>query len=391
MFRCLAFVHIPKEKRRKLDYRATSGIFIGHSISTKQYFVYNPLVTTLHRSRDVVFREGKRYTAPNAADEAILNEHFYRDVIEEPQPTEKQPTERQTEEPLDDDSPPDPPKPKKKSRELPSLETSPGDAWKPPAEGSRRNRSGNDTLAESVQLALEDEEFEDIIPIYAAAAISDDHEDGINDPKSYKAATESPLADKWDTAMKELLDAIGQHQVFGDFVELPEGRKALPSHWVFKIKRDGAGNVQRFKARLVCGRNQQIEGIDCQATYVPTARLRHVRLALSITANYNLEIHRMDVCTAFLGVDLEEEIYMHPPQGYFRLVFGSRYNNPRSKTLRKMVLRLRMSLYGLKQSSHVWYGTFKDFVISIGFVALRVDGRLFVLEDQGAVVAAVIL
>jgi len=65
----------------------------------------------------VVFREGKRYTAPNAADEGILNEHFYRDVIDEPKPKpiEKQPSERQTEEPLDDDSPPDPPKPKKKS------------------------------------------------------------------------------------------------------------------------------------------------------------------------------------------------------------------------------------------------------------------------------------
>jgi len=197
----------------------------------------------------VVFREGKRYTAPNAADEAILNEHFYRDVIEEPKHIEKQPTERQTEEPLDD-SPPEPPKPNKKLQELAGLGTSPGDAWKPPAEGSRRNRAGKDTLAESAQLALEDEEFEDMIPIYAAAVISDDQEDGIDDPKSYKAATESTLADKWDTAMKEELDAIGQHQAFGDFMELPEGRKALPSHWVYKIKRDGAGNVQQFKGRV---------------------------------------------------------------------------------------------------------------------------------------------
>jgi len=56
-----------------------------------------------------------------------------------------------------------------------------------------------------------------------------------------------------------------------------------------------------------------------------------------------------------------------------------------------MVLRLRKSLYGLKQSLHVWYGTFKEFVISIGFVASRVDGGLFVLEDHGIVVAAVVL
>ena len=105
-------------------------MFVGYSLSTKQYFVYDPLAKPLHRSRDVVFREGKRYTAPNAADEAILNVHFYRDVIVEPTPTKKQsetsrlikkpPTgdgnsESQREEPLNDNSPPDPPKPKKKS------------------------------------------------------------------------------------------------------------------------------------------------------------------------------------------------------------------------------------------------------------------------------------
>jgi len=168
----------------------------------------------LHCSRDVVFREGKGHIAPNTADKGILNKHFNRDVIEEPKPKpiEKQSTKRQMEESLDDDPPPEPPKPKiKKSRELAGLGTSLGDAWKPPAEGSCRNCPRKDTLAESAQLALEDEEFEDIIPIYAAAAISDnhDHEDGIDDPTSYKVATKSLLADKWDTAMKHELQAIG--------------------------------------------------------------------------------------------------------------------------------------------------------------------------------------
>jgi len=120
--------------------------------------------------------------------------------------------------------------------------------------------------------------------------------------------------------MKEEFDATGQHHVFGGFVEVPESRKALPSHWIYKIKRNGAGNVQRVKARLVCGGKYHIEGIDYQATHAPTARLGHIRMALSIAAKYNLEIHQMDVCTAFLGVGWEEEIYMHPPQGYIRLL-----------------------------------------------------------------------
>ena len=248
-------------------------------------------------------------------------------------------------------------------------------------------------MAESAQLGLEDEQFEHMIPIYAAAAFSDDLDDGIDDPMSYQATTESQLPDKWDTAMKEQLDAIGQHQVFGDSLELPECRKALPSHWVYKIKRNGAGNVQLFKARLVCGGNHQIEGINYQATYAPTAHSDHVRLALAIAAKYDLGIHQMDVCTAFLGVYLEEESYMHPPQGYFRLLQNrSRYNDPRlSKASRKMVLHLRKSLHGLKQSSHVWYGTFRDFVIWIGFVVLCVDGRLFALHNTDHDIIAVVV
>jgi hypothetical protein len=86
----LAFDHVVKEKRKKLDYIATAGILVGYSILTQQYFVYDPLARTLHRSTDVVLRDGKRYTAPNAADQAILNVHFYRDCILEPTPTKKQ-------------------------------------------------------------------------------------------------------------------------------------------------------------------------------------------------------------------------------------------------------------------------------------------------------------
>jgi len=277
--------------------------------------MYDPLAKTLHRFRDVVFPQGKRYTAPKAADEEIWNEHFCRDVIEQPEPIEKQPTECQTETLLDDDPPRDPPQPMKNSGELIALEASPGDAWMLPAEGRHWNRAGMDMLGESVQLAIKDDESYNMIPIYTAAAISHDYEDGIDDPMNYKAATESPLGEQWDMAMNEEFDAIGQHQVFGDFMVLPEGIKDLPCHWIYKIKRDGAGNVQWFKARLVCGGNHQIEGINYQATYAPNAHSGPMRPALAITAKYDLVNHQKDVCPALLGVDLQDEIYMHPLKG----------------------------------------------------------------------------
>jgi hypothetical protein len=82
----------------------------------------------------------------------------------------------------------------------------------------------------------------------------------------------------------------------------------------------------------------------------------------AIDTKYDLESHQMDVYTAFLGLDLEDGIYILPLQGYFRLLqHESQFIDPGvTKTLRKMVLRLRKSLYALKQSLYDWCGTFKD-------------------------------
>ena len=104
----------------------------------------------------------------------------------------------------------------------------------------------------------------------------------------------------------------------------------------------------------------------------------------------------MDVCTAFLGVDLEEEVYMNPPEGYFRLVkavLGTGYQagQATSSGLVRQVLRLHKSLYGLKQSPHVWYGAFWAFMRGIGFVGSRVDGGIFILHGDGGLVKAVVV
>jgi len=159
-----------------------------------------------------------------------------------------------------------------------------------------------------------------VVPIYNAVAISDDHEDGIDNPKSYEAASESPLPKTWDMVIIESLDVTGQHPAFGDFMEHPEGRNASPSHWVYNIKCDGAGNVKQFKPRQLCGGNEKFECIECQAKYVLTSRLGHGWWALVIAAKYNLMIDQMDICMVFLGVDLEDKIYKHPPQRYLCLL-----------------------------------------------------------------------
>jgi hypothetical protein len=112
--------------------------------------------------------------------------------------------------------------------------------------------------------------------------------------------------------------------------------------------------------------------------------LRHVVLAPAIASKYGPKVNQLDVSTALLGVDLEEEINKHPPQGCFLEVqSGTRFKDPGlSNTSRKLVLRFRKCLYGLKHSAHAWYVTFKDFGISIGFMVSCSDGRLFVLHNK---------
>jgi len=135
-------------------------------------------------------------------------------------PIKTQPTELQTEMPLDNDLPVDRPRIKLKPQALARHETSLGDAWMPPAEGCCLNYTGK--LPECAQLSLEDEEFENMIPIHAAAVFSDYQKDRIDDLKSHSAVTECLLTEKWIMATNTEIGPITQHQVLGDFVKLPE-------------------------------------------------------------------------------------------------------------------------------------------------------------------------
>lgn len=80
------------------------------------------------------------------------------------------------------------------------------------------------------------------------------------------------------------MDASVQYPGFGDFTDPLDGRNAVPSHWEYKMTRNGAGDVQRYQARLVCGVDDQIERIDYQAMYAETGHLGQVRLALAIAS-----------------------------------------------------------------------------------------------------------
>lgn len=111
---------------------------------------------------------------------------------------------------------------------------------------------------------------------------------------------------------------------------------------------------ERYKARLVAKGFTQKEGIDYKETFSPVSKKDSLRIIMALVAHYDLELHQMDVKTAFLNGSLEEEVYMDQPEGFSL------------KGKEHMVCKLKKSIYGLKQASRQWYLKFNDIVISFG-------------------------
>lgn len=115
---------------------------------------------------------------------------------------------------------------------------------------------------------------------------------------------------------------------------LPPGKKALGCRWVYKIKYNSDGTIERYKTRLVILGNHQVEGINYTETFALTAKMVNVRAFLTVAAAKNLELHQIDVHNAFLHGDLDEVVYMKLPLGF-------------AVAQPNMVCRLKKSLYGL--------------------------------------------
>ncbi|OWZ00501.1 LOW QUALITY PROTEIN: Transposable element [Phytophthora megakarya] len=137
----------------------------------------------------------------------------------------------------------------------------------------------------------------------------------------------------------------------------PKGRKILNNRWVFVVKYTDTGEIDRFKARLVIKGFLQEIGIDYNEILW--------RLLLTIAALLDLEVHQMDVKTAFLNGYLEEEIYMAQPEGF------------KIPVKEHLVCKFLTSLYGLKQAPRVWYQTLSAFLESLGFLKLIKDRCVF--------------
>jgi hypothetical protein len=160
--------------------------------------------------------------------------------------------------------------------------------------------------------------------------------DKMKDPLTYSQAIKDFDSKKWISAMNEEFDSMGKNGVWR-LVKRHEGMKVVGCKWIFKRKRDVSRKVEKFKARLVAKGYTQEYGVDFEETFSPVVRIQSIRAILSLVAFFDFELYQMDVKTAFLNGDLEEDVYMEQPEGFI------------SKGDENKVCKLEKSIYGLSK------------------------------------------
>ncbi|GJY79065.1 ribonuclease H-like domain-containing protein [Tanacetum coccineum] len=191
------------------------------------------------------------------------------------------------------------------------------------------------------------------------------------EPKTYFEASKYS---HWTDAMNQEMDALLRNDTW-ELVDLP-GRKAIRSKWIYKIKFRSSDEIDRYKARLVAQGFGQKEGFDYEDTFSLVVKMVTVRCLLNVVVSMSWPVFQLDVNNAFLYGDLEEVVFMKPPEGYFPS------NNK--------VCRLKKSLYGLKQAPRQWNAKLTSTLIENEFRQSKSDYSLYTKSDKGVFLALLV-
>ncbi|GIL74079.1 hypothetical protein Vretimale_10366 [Volvox reticuliferus] len=343
IFGCAAYVHVPKEKRSKLDPVSQKGTLVGYDSGG------------LYR---VLLENGVEVCANVIFDETTIGQHQDSDEDAEVDGVETTANNQALQE---------------RSGELEAVQQL--DYMEVDDEGagpSQVQQRGNYQLRERKRQAewSSDGQPVTIGRIYAAV------NPGIPEPNTYAEAMAGQQAEEWQRAMDEEIEAQLANGTW-ELATPPPGTKLLPCRWVYKVKHNADGSVERFKARLVAKGYEQRAGIDYGELFAPTSRFASLRALLAAAAAKKMTVHQMDVSTAFLNGELKEELWMEQPPGY-------------QSDDKAQACRLRRSIYGLKQAPRCWYDKLSEELAKFGLFPTAADPALFVKTDKTGRVYALV-
>ena len=355
IFGCVTYVHVPNEKRIKLEDKSYKCVFLGVSEESKAYRLYDPESKKIVTSRDVIFAEEETWNWGRINDEELTwddTDSFNgtdkeegdgittdKDEVEIPGEQTAKQTAAQTEE-------------TRRPAFIPSSQEN-------QREQTRRISIPPRHLQDYVtgEDLAEQEEEEQYLVLYAAE----------EDPVKYDEAVKDI---KWRKAMDAEIQAIKKNNTW-ELVALPKGMKKIGVKWVFKTKLNEKGEVDKHKARLVVKGYAQRQGIDYSEVFSPVARWDTIRMLLSLAALRGWEVFQLDVKSAFLHGELKEVVYIEQPEGYIR------------KGEEQKVYQLKKTLYGMKQAPRAWYSRLEDYFAGEGFEKCSYEHTLFMKKEGG--------
>src|SRR5436190_120641 len=297
------FVHVPKQKRKKMNKKAIKGILVGYD--NFGYRVWTGGSKML-RSRDVIFNE--KPLNPNVTVSFPANKNH----------DEKEPF---------------------KETDRPEIEDE-------ITEAEKENDNSFKMELRIRESILRPQRYDEYVSLVQT--------ESMDVPETYIDAVNSENSENWIKAMMDEITALNENKTW-ELQELPENKKALLCKRVYKIKENPDGTIERYKARLVVKGFSQQKGIDYNETFSPVARMSTIRGVLSVAAANKMHLSQFDVSTAFLYGELEEkeEIFIKQPEG-----FNDRTNR---------VCKLNKSLCGLKQAARCWHKRIVKSLTKFGF------------------------
>ena len=290
VFGCVGYSLVPKDERRKLDVVAKRCVLVGYGSEVKGYRLFDPERQKVRYSRDVRFNE---------TEFGLKKESSPVEPI------------RLVDVGSSDDT-----------------------------DDVEHDSDGGGSVDESpTVMELRRSQRERCRPQYFSEGVSI-AAGAVDEPSTFEEAVSSANKAKWEKAVEAEMRSLDNNHVW-DLVQLPEGRKLVGSKWVFKVKLDGDGQVERYKARLVAQGFTQTKGADYDETFSPVVRMESLRTVVGLAVRNGLQIRQLDVTTAFLNGTLNELVYMRQPEGF--VAEGKEH----------LVCKLNRSLYGLKKSHGV--------------------------------------
>jgi len=335
IFGCPVFIHVPTDKRSKLDPSGKKGIFVGYSENSKGVRVYIPGHRKIEVSRDVTFDEDAVFKSHESPAEE-------EEIEEQEVPATEEHDSDQDHEETHMDIAPDPEPFGEGNQKRPG--------W---FRDTIQDASGHTAPRGNFRESKRPQRYSGYTALMSH--ISD------SESSSFEEAVGSQV---WKDAMMEEYQSIIKNDVW-DIVPRPEKKSVVTSKWIFKIKHAIDGSIDKFKARFVARGFSQKEGIDYTETFAPIARYSTIRSIISLASTMGWKLHQMDVKTAFLNGVVEEEVYMEQLEGF---VIHDRETH---------VYKLKKALYGLKQAPRAWYSHIDSYLTDLGFSRTTADDNLY--------------